>query len=202
MKLWDIASPDHPLVHSFTNVHPLGVHHVATSKDGKVAASTGFGGETFLWDLQDLKQIGNLGGILSREANVVSQMERKVELTKSYKLDEKLSGEVWAISLSPNGNLLAATTYDGRINIWNTLETGTKLRQYETKGSFGMCVEIVRPPHMRFLCNLHKNSLRRESSSPRGMKTVVYTFSTLRQDEFSILYLVSLEPHIDGNPHY
>lgn len=69
-----------------------------------------------------------------------------VKLTNTDKLDEKLSGEVWAISLSPNGNLLAATTYDGRINIWNTSEMGTKLRHYETKGSFGMCIEIVRFP--------------------------------------------------------
>lgn len=63
VKLWDIVSPDHPLVHSFTNAHPLGVHHVATSKDGKVAASAGFGGETSLWDLQEFKQIGNLRGM-------------------------------------------------------------------------------------------------------------------------------------------
>lgn len=63
VKLWDIASPDHPLVHSFTNAHSLGVHHVATSKDGKVAASAGFGGETSLWDLQEFKKIGNLGGM-------------------------------------------------------------------------------------------------------------------------------------------
>lgn len=63
LKLWDIASPDHPLVHSFTNAHSLGVHHVVTSKDGKVAASAGFGGETSLWDLQEFKQIGNLGGM-------------------------------------------------------------------------------------------------------------------------------------------
>lgn len=63
MKLWDIASPEHPLVHSFTKAHPLGVHHVVTSKDGRMAASAGFGGEIFLWDLQELKLIGGVGSI-------------------------------------------------------------------------------------------------------------------------------------------
>lgn len=67
MKLWDIASPEHPLVHSFPKIHPLGVHHVVTSKDGRIAASAGFGGETLLWDLQDFTPIGSLGGILNDE---------------------------------------------------------------------------------------------------------------------------------------
>lgn len=77
-------------------------------------------------------------------------MWQRTGLIKYNILDEKLSGEVWAISLSPNGNLLAATTYDGRINIWNTSETENKLRQYETKGSFGMCVDIVSFPCVRY----------------------------------------------------
>lgn len=67
VKLWDIASPEHPLVHSFAKMHPLGVHHVVTSGDGRIAASAGYGGETLLWDLQHFTPIGNLGGILNRE---------------------------------------------------------------------------------------------------------------------------------------
>lgn len=62
MKLWDITSPEHPLIHTFAKTHPLGVHHVAASRDGKIAASAGFGGEIVLWDLQELESIGSIAG--------------------------------------------------------------------------------------------------------------------------------------------
>ena len=36
-------------------VHKLGCHHVTTSKDGKVAANVGFGGEVKVWMFHDDK---------------------------------------------------------------------------------------------------------------------------------------------------
>ncbi|KAK5016621.1 Ski complex subunit Rec14, partial [Cryomyces antarcticus] len=54
------------------------------------------------------------------------------------------AGELWAIALSENGQFLAATAYDGRINIWDTVPEGRpKIREYETKRSFGMCIDLV-----------------------------------------------------------
>ena len=67
-------------------------------------------------------------------------------------LDDIKAGEIWAIALSEDGQYLAGTTYDGRVNVWdvNTLtgdEKGSaeKIREYETKGSFGMSIDLVRP---------------------------------------------------------
>lgn len=62
------------------------------------------------------------------------------------------AGELWAIALSEDGQYLAGTTYDGRVNVWNTNSITQdskkeieKIRQYETKGSFGMSVDLVSP---------------------------------------------------------
>lgn len=53
-------------------------------------------------------------------------------------------GETWAVALSEDGRYLAGTSYDGRIGIWDLLSEGRKkTREYETKGSFGMCVDMV-----------------------------------------------------------
>lgn len=112
-------------------------------------------------------------------------------LTRSGGLDDRSSGGVWAITLSPDGNLLAATTHDGRINIWKTVETGRTFRQYETKGSFGISVEIVMSRHEDYDFATYEDSLPTGNSWPLGMRTVVYTSSTSTQDGFFILCLVS-----------
>ena len=39
--------------------------------------------------------------------------------------------------------MLAASTCEGKIHIWNTESPKTPAKHYETKGSFGMCVDIV-----------------------------------------------------------
>ena len=57
--------------------------------------------------------------------------------------DGNKAGEVWAIALSEDGQYLASMTFDGRINVWDNLAAGRKIREYETKGSFGMAVDLV-----------------------------------------------------------
>ena len=42
-----------------------------------------------------------------------------------------------------DGQYLAATSFDGRINVWDSLANGAKIREFETKGSFGMCIDLV-----------------------------------------------------------
>lgn len=67
-------------------------------------------------------------------------------------LGEK-AGEHWALALSPEGRYLAATTHDGRVNVYDTTTITGEVKkaepvvQFETKGSFGMCVDIVSPLH-------------------------------------------------------
>lgn len=60
--------------------------------------------------------------------------------------DGNAAGEAWALALSADGSFLASTTIDGRINVWDisTPEGGKKVREYETKGSFGLCVDMSR----------------------------------------------------------
>ena len=50
---------------------------------------------------------------------------------------------MWAIALSENGQYLASTSFDGRINVWDNLADGAKIREFETKGSFGMSIDLV-----------------------------------------------------------
>ena len=66
------------------------------------------------------------------------------------------AGEVWAVALDTEGEFLASTTVDGRVNVWDIRSLGKsqgesmdagkekKFREYETKGSFGLCVDISR----------------------------------------------------------
>lgn len=69
--------------------------------------------------------------------------------------DGNKAGEVWAIALSAEGQFLASTTYDGRICIWDVVDGRKKIREYETKGSFGMCVEMSRDG--KFTASGHEN---------------------------------------------
>lgn len=121
-----------PLIQSLVHAHKLGCHHLAVSRNGKAAASAGFAGEVKLWKLAD-------SGSGDWEAS--GELQGAAESGGA--------GEVWALSLSEDGRYLAATTYDGRINVWDVLAEGQpKIQEYETggmgAGSFGMCVDLSR----------------------------------------------------------
>lgn len=112
---------------TLNKVHPLGCHHICTSLDGKVAASAGFGGELKLWACHDESQQWTARGEIA--------------------VEDKKAGEHWALALSEDGHYLACTTHDGRVNVYDattvTPETApTRIAHYETKGSFGMSVDI------------------------------------------------------------
>lgn len=121
----------YPLVQTIEKAHNLGCHHICTNLDGNIAASVGFsGGDVKLWecngDTGEWSEKGSLG------------------------IESKQAGEHWAPALSADGLYLACTTLDGRINVYqtavitsdNTDLTSAKFTQYETKGSFGMSVDI------------------------------------------------------------
>jgi superkiller protein 8 len=123
-----------------SGAHKLGCHHIATSRNGLVAASVGFGGEVKVW------RIEADSGEWSEAGQVV---------------DGNKAGEAWAIALSEDGQFLASTTYDGRINVWDLSivaekgQIGKKIREYETKGSFGMCIDMSRDG--KFTATGHEN---------------------------------------------
>lgn len=68
IKVWDAKDPEHPLIHTFENAHRLGAHHVVVDLDngGNTAATTGFGQELIVWDLNEGKEKARLqpGGVL------------------------------------------------------------------------------------------------------------------------------------------
>ncbi|KAH1289311.1 hypothetical protein KXV74_008784 [Aspergillus fumigatus] len=48
----------------------------------------------------------------------------------------------WAIALSDDGQYLAGVTQDGHIRVWDLNTSGELIRDYETKGSFGTCLDM------------------------------------------------------------
>lgn len=53
------------------------------------------------------------------------------------------SADVWAVSLSQDGQYLAGVSQDGHIKVWDLKSNGEQIRDYETKGSFGTCLDMV-----------------------------------------------------------
>jgi WD40 repeat protein len=81
-------------------------------------------------------------GIWKAEGEV--DYTRKTQDGKDVKGKDAPAGEAWAVALSSDGQYLVGTTYDGRINVWDLDTEGrSKMREMPTKGSFGMCVDLV-----------------------------------------------------------
>ncbi|MCJ1468384.1 superkiller [Pseudocyphellaria aurata] len=132
IKIYSTSAPDFPLVQTLEKAHTLGCHHLAASKNGKIAASAGFGGEVIIWSING---------------------EKWAERGKI--MDSNKAGEVWAIALSEDGQYLASTSIDGRINVWDALADGVKIREFETKGSYGMSIDLSRDG--KFTASGHEN---------------------------------------------
>jgi superkiller protein 8 len=113
------------------------VHHLAASVDGSpLAVSAGFGGEVRIW----------------RQADGGWEAAGRVRESVARKGEKSPAGELWALALTRDGRYLAASAYDGRVRIWD-MKTGEAegkgvwepdvVREYNTRGSFGMCVALV-----------------------------------------------------------
>ncbi|RQM04551.1 hypothetical protein DH86_00004409, partial [Scytalidium sp. 3C] len=133
IKVHSTTSSEIPLIQTLSGAHKLGCHHIVTSRNGKKAASVGFGGEVKIWSISDSDEWSEEGIVL----------------------DGNKAGETWAIALSEDGQFLAGTTYDGRINVWDLYNDRKKIREYETKGSFGLCIDMSRDG--RFTATGHEN---------------------------------------------
>ncbi|KAG4027891.1 hypothetical protein MFRU_026g00720 [Monilinia fructicola] len=130
--------------------HKLGGHHICTSKSGTVAASAGFDGTISIWN----------SNLESKNDDGSPEWSHRGHI-----LDGNKAGEIWALALSADGQFLAGTTIDGKIGVWDLSQTseenagkngvGKKFREYETKGSFGLCVDISADG--RFTASGHEN---------------------------------------------
>ncbi|KAK8185902.1 WD40-repeat-containing domain protein [Phyllosticta citribraziliensis] len=132
IRVFSTSNPEFPLTQTLKDAHKLGCHHLVTSANGSKATSVGFGGEIKLWGVAEDETW--------QEDGSISQGNK--------------AGEVWAISLSEDGKYLASTTHDGRINVWDT-SSKEKIREYETKGSFGLSVHLSLDG--RFTASGHEN---------------------------------------------
>ncbi|RMD39506.1 hypothetical protein DV735_g5620, partial [Chaetothyriales sp. CBS 134920] len=132
IKIYSTAD-DFRLTQVLKDAHRLGCHHIATSKAGDRAVSVGFGGEAKIWKLAD-------GGIWQQDGEIAAAAK---------------AGELWAVCLSADGQYLAGTTHDGRINVWDLLNKCEKIREYETKGSFGISIDLS--PDGRFTASGHES---------------------------------------------
>ncbi|KAI4125393.1 MAG: hypothetical protein LQ338_004286, partial [Usnochroma carphineum] len=144
IKIFSTTEQDFPLVQTIDAAHKLGCHHLAASQDGKHFASAGFAGDVKVWHSEE------------------GQWTLKGEIVDMYfpehltgKQDGNKAGEIWAIALSADGQYLAATSIDGRINVWDNVGGHTKIREFETKGSFGMAIDLS--VDGRFTASGHEN---------------------------------------------
>ncbi|GAB7344851.1 hypothetical protein MBLNU457_3300t3 [Dothideomycetes sp. NU457] len=170
VKIYTLTpSPDeenpYPLEQTLDGAHKLGIHHICVSRDGKTAATAGFGGEVKIWIYGEDGQWQSKGRVV----------------------DDVKAGEIWAIALSDDGKYLAGTTYDGRVNVWDTDSltssdsTASKIREYETKGSYGMSIdlsadgELTASGHANGSIHLFNNSTGRLAHSLQGLIKPVRT---------------------------
>lgn len=124
----------------------------------------GFGGEAKVWGLAPSSgdnTNGSSGDGGGSQESAVGEWRCKGLLKTG--LESKKAGEVWAVALDEEGRYLAGTTADGRINVWDLANhaesdagntqgntekkagevAARKIREFETKGSFGLCIDMV-----------------------------------------------------------
>lgn len=139
IKIFSTEDADFPLSQTLDNAHKLGCHHLAISRNGKVLASTGFGGETKIWVCS--------AGIWSEQGMILGLSLYQIRVRLTWNADRyadgNSTGEVWAIAMSEDGSYLASTTINGCVNVWKTFDGREKIRKFETKGNFGTSIDLV-----------------------------------------------------------
>lgn len=56
------------------------------------------------------------------------------------------NADAWAIALSEDGQYLAGVSQDGHVRVWDLNDNAIQIRDHETKGSFGTCIDLVSEP--------------------------------------------------------
>jgi superkiller protein 8 len=134
IKIHSTTDDDFALVQVLEDVHKLGCHHIVTDQAGTRAVSVGFDGKVKAWKKDEEGQ-----ALWKEDGEVVLKPSGGATGNNG---NNKV-GEVWAVALSVDGQYLAGTTHDGRVNVWDLAKGKEKIRDFETKGSFGMCVDMV-----------------------------------------------------------
>ncbi|KAL8744919.1 MAG: hypothetical protein Q9190_002900 [Brigantiaea leucoxantha] len=113
LKVHSITEPEFTLSQNLNGAHKLGCHHLTISKNGEVIASAGFAGELLLWVIEEDQWVrkGSVLGMVLIGSLELSIRDQGLEL-----LDGNKPGEMWALALSADGQYLATTSVDGRIN--------------------------------------------------------------------------------------
>lgn len=140
IQVHSTTDPDFLLAQTIEGAHKVGCHHVVTDGRGSRAVSVGFGGEIQIWACRDgtwTKDDAGSGNMTFFLTNMIT-----------YETDGCATGitgssEVWAIALSENGQLLVGVSQDGHIKVWDLNASGEQIQDYETKGSFGTCLDMV-----------------------------------------------------------
>ncbi|KAJ5186001.1 Meiotic recombination protein Ski8/Rec14 [Penicillium cf. griseofulvum] len=132
IKVHSTTDADFPLVQSIDGAHTIGCHHIVTNGNGSRAITAGFDGEIKAWSCQD--------GHWAADKKVTADLT---------------GADAWAIALSEDGQYLAGVTQEGRINVWDLAADGTRIRDHETKGSFGTCIDLS--PDGRLIASGHED---------------------------------------------
>ncbi|KIX94476.1 uncharacterized protein Z520_09862 [Fonsecaea multimorphosa CBS 102226] len=137
IKIHSANEEGFPIAQILKDAHKLGCHHISTDREtGTRAVSVGFGGEVRIWKYEEGKW----------------KDDGEIDVGP-----KKKAGEIWAVCLTPDGKFVAGTTYDGRVSVWDLANGASreKIREFETKGSFGMSVDMS--PDGRFIASGHES---------------------------------------------
>ncbi|EAT87539.2 hypothetical protein SNOG_05148 [Parastagonospora nodorum SN15] len=147
INVYDTTKPEFPVIQTLDKAHPLGIHHLVTAREDKArrAASAGFEGKVKIWSQGE-------DGVWSEDGEIVGGTR-----ALTHAADQNKPGEIWAIAISADGQYLAGSSINGKVNVWslNKGEGMPKIREYETKGSFGLCVDLSR--NGSFTASGHEN---------------------------------------------
>ncbi|KAJ5037118.1 Ski complex subunit Rec14 [Penicillium rubens] len=149
IKVHSTTDADFPLVQSIDGAHTIGCHHIAINGNGSRAITAGFDGEIKAWSCED--------GHWTADRKLTG-------CNGPNKSTADLTGaDAWAIAISEDGQYLAGVTQEGRINVWDLSADGTRIRDHETRGNFGTCIDLS--PDGRLIASGHEDG-------------AVYIFST------------------------
>jgi superkiller protein 8 len=134
IKIHSSTDLDVAPVQELSAVDKLGVHHVSASLDGKTLATIGFSGTITLFARDD--------GINSEWAQL-HQISGKCRALVRSNVAEQRTFSPWAVCLDGDGSRVAATSHNGKIRIWSREKDWKAVQNYDTKESFGMCIDMV-----------------------------------------------------------
>src|SRR5262249_54901005 len=147
-KVWDLATKESVL--TFPD-HQNGVNGVAIRNDGKAGFSIGEDKNVRMWnstgDGKQIRVIGSHGDIVTKLAHhAKSSLLATCGADKTVKLWNSTSGAavktlsgstdwLYVVEISPDGNLVAASGYNGEVRIWKVAD-GKEVKVFNAAPGF------------------------------------------------------------------